>query len=66
MPEVAAVGLPRTTCAGVTAGIAASRSAFLERIAAASKPVGGSMATNESNENICRHAAAKGLAEFLR
>ena len=42
---------PRTTAAGLTAGIAASTSAFLERIAAASKPVGGSIATIESNVN---------------
>ena len=36
---------------GSTAGIAANTSAFFERIAAASKPVGGSIATIESNVN---------------
>ena len=42
---------PRTARAGLTAGIAANTSAFLVRIAAASKPVGGSMATIERSVN---------------
>src|SRR3984893_4847543 len=42
---------PRTARAGLTAGIAANTSAFFVRIEAASKPVGGSMATIESNVN---------------
>lgn len=42
---------PLTACAGSTAGIAANTSAFFVRIEAASKPVGGSMATIESSVN---------------
>ena len=49
---VPALYWPRTARARVGAGIAANTSAFFERIAAASKPVGGSMATIESSASM--------------
>ncbi len=40
---------PRTARSGLTEGIAANTSVFFVRIEAASKPVGGSIATNDTN-----------------